>query len=214
MGTSSNTEQHASEADEVDLAGISSYKCLQDLSSTFHRNFVYSNTALSKPPVAVARPIQLPSSYKDVSRVNVSDQYYHQKTMGSQVVSPKKFDKLCLKNTKTVGIVEPRVVVKIPWSKVKNSISHSPTPNSCSNNTIERNLPPTHFSVKRHKSCRPGIDIESENETPLSPPRLSRNVVKPNNEQNLHPDDNQDVRQTRTAVVPLCNDKAVLADSG
>ena len=94
MGISSSIEQHASEKDEVDLAGIPSYKRQQDSSSDFHRN----NTALSKPPVAVARPIQLPSSYKDVSRVNVSDQYYHQKTMGSPVVSPKKFDKLCLKS--------------------------------------------------------------------------------------------------------------------
>ena len=192
VSTSSSTKQNVNGADEVHLAGISTYKRLQDESLDFHRNPVHSNIALSKPPVAIARPIQLPSSNKDISGVKVSDQYYHQKSMGSQVASPQKFDKLCLKKTKTVGIVEPRVVVKIPWSKVKNSTSHTPTPNSCSNNTVKRKLPPTHFSVKRHRPCHAGIGIESDNETPISPLQSFRNVIKPNNEQdqNLHPVDN------------------------
>ena len=76
----------------------------------FHKNPVYSNIALSKPPVAIARPIQLPSSNKDISGVNVLDQYYHQKSMGSQVASSQKFDKLCFQNnTNTSKIQFPKL---------------------------------------------------------------------------------------------------------
>ena len=81
---------------------------------------INASSYLDIAPVAIARPFQRSSTSEISSKLKiiVPEKSYQQKVIENKEMSPNnKFDNIRLKQ-KTIGVVEPRVVVKIPWSKV------------------------------------------------------------------------------------------------
>ena len=137
---------------------------------------------MGSAPVAIARPFQrFPTSEICVqSKSILAEKTYHHKTLETKGVSPNKFDNLRGKQ-KTIGVVEPRVVVKIPWSKVNQS-SHSRThinPGRLDTNSgilpAKRSLSSTIYSEKKRKKYGPYSSALSETKY-LSPSSLSNNI--------------------------------------
>ena len=145
-----------------------------------NKSQVGTNNSFGNTPVAITRPIQKLGFQEicDTSRTNVVDKSYEKRSIETQVVSPTKFDDLRPK-TKTIGVVEPRVVVKIPWSKV---VAKSHSMLSINNDSTDTRTTP--FSTKKNSSLavserkhkRPSssanCSLESKLITPLSPSNL------------------------------------------